>query len=400
LIAYTSIDKMRFIPVWVRAMSWTTNIDEAKLSHTRRVLAAFRSFATGATAKLIDLSQWQPHTSRFGLTQALFVIASGLMLLASSRLYVRDESAGFLTWSAAFTILFSLLLIVPAMVAYRLLKLRRSNFLINVILIQQALLATAALASYLVLISQQPARTDFAVLQEGRGEGTVAHRYFCGGLELSAEMAFLNERALARSRSAMERARETLSWGPPNMRDAPRVMPIIFAQSVRMRAELREMQADMARVEQITQTIVSSDQAFRDTYPTYYLALVIFALAFVAVLIGTTLHLVRAALLGDRGKRFLPRLAAIIIVAWAFAGSFIWAVANNSEYLRYSEVEVEPLEDPTTDDPMADFRRELAELEPQVAVNAARTADQRAHVRSAILSMRAICPRINTHGVV
>ena len=377
-------------------MSWTTNIDEEKLSHTRRVLAAFRSFATGNTARLIDLSQWQSATSRFGLTQALCVIATGLILLASSRFYVHDEATGFLTWSATFTILFSLLLIVPAIVAYRLLKIRRSVFVINVILIQQALLATAALASYLVLISQQPARTDFAVLQQGRGEGTVAHRYFCGGLELSAEMAYLNERALARSRSAMARARETLSWGPPNVRDAPRVMPIIFAQTRRMHAELREMQADLVRVRQITQALVSSDQAFRETYPTYHLALALFVLAFVAVLVGSTLHLVRASLLGDRGSRLLPRLAAVVIVAWAFAGSFIWVVASNSEYLDYSEVEVAHL----TDDPMAAFRRELTELEAEVAVNAARTSNERADVRSAILSMRATCPRINTHGVV
>ena len=383
-------------------MSWTNNVDEPKLSHVRRVLAAFRSFATARTARLIDLSQWQPETYRFGLTQALFIIALGAMLLASSCFYVRnEESAGFLTWSAAFTISFSLLLIIPAMVAYWLLKVRRSNFLVNVILIQQTLLAAAALASYGVLISQQPARTDFAVLQQGQGEGTIAYRHFCGGLELSSEMAFLNQRALARSQSAMERARQTLSWGRPNMRDAPRVMPIIFAQVDQMRAELREMQADMQRVEQITQALVSSDQAFRETYPTYYLALGIFAVFFIAVLIGSTIHLVRAVLLGDRGKRRLPQVAAIVIVAWAFAGSFIWAVTNNSEYLRYSEVEVEPLVPPTmTDDPIADFQREFTELEARAAENAARTVAERAQVRSEILSMRATCPRINTHGVV
>lgn len=378
-------------------MSWTEPIDDAKLDHLRRLRSLFASFVLFRTKRLIDLSEWTPTSVRLGLTASLFGIASALMIFASSRFYAYGQgSTGFLIWSATAMIVFALLLIVPAFVGYRLLRIRRSSFILNVILIQQSLLALAALGSSLVLTAQEPARTDFALLRAGLGHGTVAYRRFCGDLESGAEVLALTERGQRRTRTVQRDTREIISWGEPNVSDAPRRMPVVLAQMERRRAELQEATQDLRRMEEITAERAAAVDRFYEAYPTYFLAIDFFVAWFILILLMSSWHLCRAAVLGDRGKRMLPVTIAIVIVTWCFALLFGWSIADGSEYVGYSDVQVSrPHEIGTWAAGLEEFKA----LEAELHEVSAQIAEERLALRADFLSMRSVCPTANSHGL-
>ena len=389
-------------------MEWNPQADQATVSLWMRVAKSVKAFLTFRTQNLIDLSEWKDPAARFALTASLFTVAVAAMAYASSRFYPGSEgSSEFIGWSVWSAIAFSILLVVPMVLGFSVLRLPRRNFTLNVVLLQQALLALGAVFASLILMSQEPAQTDFSLLREGRAEGTLAHRRFCGDLKAAARLHALAGRTIERTASVQRDIDEVDSWGDPEHASTVQVLSRFPRLKVHLRhrqRELRAAEADLERYETLNAERESVYAAFNDKYPTYALAQQFFGAWCLAFIGLALLHLWRGLTLGDRGDRSRVTVIADTALSSGIAIAFIWWISVTGELPSYRDMVVSPPavsllqgeENPST---FEELRAEAQSFRIKFVRLQKDHKKERDELRGQFYRLRRSCPRISTVGL-
>lgn len=383
-------------------MEWNPQADQATMRLWLRIATSLRAFLLLETKRLVDLSEWKNSSARFALSVSLFAMAVAAMVFASSRFYPGSEgSSDFIGWSAGSAVALAGLLIVPMLIGYRIFKLPRLSFAFNVVLLQQTLLAIGAVGSSLILMSQEPARTDFSLLREGQGKETLAYRRFCGDLEAASKLHLLGGRALARTAAVQRDIDETESWGNPDhasVVQAFRHMPRMKVHIQRRKRELRAALVDLKQYEAINEEREQVLTAFYDKYPTYSLAQEFFAAWLIACVGFALIHLWRALALGDRGDRSKVTTVAASVLTASIALGFVWWMSVTGELLSYRNMFVSPpatefLQEDKPPINFAELKREAQQLRAEFAEVKKEHEKEGEELRGRYYRLRRSCPQ-------
>jgi len=385
-------------------MNLNPPVDEPGIKLWIRLGGMFFAFLTFRTRQVIDLSQWRTRTARHVLSGALFAVAVATMILALSQFYPGSEgSADFIGWSAGSALAFAAIVAAPMLLGSRLLKLPRMSFILNTVLIQQTLLALGAVFASLILISQEPARTDFSLLQEGKGQTTLAYQRFCGDLEAKAKLHALNGKVLERTASVMRDIDETESWGNPayaSISQAFQHLPRIHSQFIRRKQEIREAAADQREFHGIEQDRLNTIDAFDGKYPTYGLAREFFIWWFIAILALAIYHLWRGISLGDRGDKSHSTTIAAVTLSAAIAGGFVWCISVAGGLPSYREIFISHPADKLLSggnkaSTFDELKAEAAAYRVEFAEEKREHVDEGDELRGEYYRMRKICPNVS-----
>jgi hypothetical protein len=378
-------------------------VDADDPTNLLRVWQSLRSFVFLDTRRLVALSEWDDKTARLKLSISLAGIAWSAMVYASSRIYLGNELSGeFIGWSVSSAVLFAVLIAAPALAGYRIARLKRLSFALNVILIQQAFLAGAVIIASLVLIMQEPARTDFSLLRDGVGDRTLAYRQLCGGLESAARVLKLNEIQIHRTELIQRETEKTMAWGDPRNASVVQAfhhLPSIISGVDRDKRNLISIARNNKELAEIAKEREAVGEMFSLAYPTVSYAEAIFGALFLTIISMSVFHVWRGMDLGDRGenRRFAAVSAAVL--ATAIAVGFVWWIALSGDLLLYRDLMSKDLPSPETNMTLEDNRKLFEKYKAALLAEKKEHEQQAIDLRGNIYRMRHICPKLQTLAV-
>lgn len=284
----------------------------------------FRSYLLLRTTPFVAISHDGSAKDRWGTSLCLMLAMLGLTVgvawivigkAADGSLLMRQTLLGMVSGFAMW---------IPAAAAVWLVaRPVRLNVIVNLVLSAQLATFLSVFVSLLILLSGQPARTDFLNFPRGIGERTTLGILVCRGAEIQAEMVAINV-SLDRRNKALQQinAKSFAALAHP-----PRSFGEVERNAIQSESDLSWVQnsLEIMRSEQrrymelrIESTAIQKD--FDETYGTLTWARYWAVAAMMAIGVLTFTHLFKIVLQNTRLRQ--PRLVAGVVVAAALTMAF------------------------------------------------------------------------------
>jgi hypothetical protein len=374
-------------------MSWQEALGNVYLRRWPEALGLFSAYLRADTRRLFSLSLDKPRRAKGEIIVLLFSCAAALLGFAGWLLNDIDPTL-FPSFVRATLISVGLaaICISPYFLAFHYLKRTGAVVVLNILLIQQALLVGPIAASWFISEHIGPAKSDFARLEKGFGQGTVAYERTCGRLDINLETAVINRRLLGRNRRFMHAIKTVDRWRAPiSQADAEaKAAYVNSVQSWRQRSLVATAE-DNRRFLELSRQFVTVGEEFDRTYWNLRLAENVIWMG--AILIGllSTFHIVRGLFLGAATKSKKWMTAAVVAGAWIIGGGISAAVQLVVARPGLEQISLADL-DPGPIESVADLERINRELREE-------TRAQEADLRGLFEEARAWCPGASNHGL-
>lgn len=222
-----------------------------------------------------------------------------------------------------------LLLLSPFLIAHSLMSdgTGAYQFVVNTIFIQQVALAVLLALASVVYYEAEPAGTEFRLLDQGIGEGTVAYKYTCNLMQDVARVAYFNRRTAARNDALLHDLRTLKKWIETG-RDPTLLMPV---QVPRREREASEGIRDGIELVEIGQRRQQIQKEFADRYPNTTVADVMREISLPLLGFIAAFHLIRGLFLRTRSHR-RPLVAVVALLAWLSTGALTLLLNSATTY--------------------------------------------------------------------
>ena len=374
-------------------MSWQQALGNIYLRRWPEAAALFSAYLRADTPRLFSLSSEKPRRAKGEIIALLFSCAAALLGLAG---WLINDVDPTLFPSFVRTTLISVsvaaLCVSPYFLAYRYLQRTGIVVVLNILLMQQALLVGPIAASWFITEHIGTAKADFERLENGFGQGTVAYERTCGLLDNNLERAVINRRLLARNRRLMRAIRTVVRWGAPiSQADAEAKASYVNSIESWRQRSIVEAANDDRRFRELGRQFLAVEDEFDRTY--WNLRLAENVLWAGAILIGllSTFHIVRGLFLSAATKSERWKAAAAVAGAWIIGGVIgtgiqLLVVRPAAEEISLAETDFASMAS------VADLERINREVRDELR---AEEADLRASFEEA----KAWCPGASNHGL-
>lgn len=355
-------------------------VSEAVARRSRDVSAYASAYLRFDTRALLGLSAHAGTKGYLELAAASLAIAASIGIAVNFALsWGQPPQVMSLANTLLWRLIGSCIVLAPFLGLYWFARRASVRLPVTLLAFQQIPATLTLCLAALVATLPQPARTDFANLQSGHGQGTAAYDVACGLLEGSAKVIRFGRglNALWERSDAAERqlAREEVTTEQflveRDRRDA--------AGAALLQAQYQEI----ARGE----VIIS---AFRDTYPNLQVADLIAIWGLFGFGCVTLWHLTRGLLLGAVSRRRQGAMLALAFGAFCCCALMNYFVGLGASYPEPREFALQW--EPGTPGGMGQFK---------TAAHAFRAGQNRreSRIRSLYEENKVQCPELDRHGL-
>lgn len=367
--------------------------------------ASLTAYLTLRTATLSRQSEVGPLRERVEHTASLACLAVVTLLLVTW-LLLGQASPPFdvLVRACVLGLIGSVVLAAPLAIALKLTSRRPAYLFIgSLVSIQQVFLILVVGASSLVLVSVEPARTDFTLLRSNMGSHTLAYRHLCQPFSDQAQVYVNIRNSGLRTQAVIDDIREIERWKqerfPPTGDALTARWTAVEAQYARRKAEIAQTEIEQRQHAEMQRAQIKVRERFVERYPSVRWSIGILIVGVLTLVVMTSIHLWKAAVWTAIGWKRKLTGAGSLILAWGGSAVLICAVAYLS-IPRTIELPPNPLDGVNARSMSPDQVEALMKVsEERNAALGEDLASEISRLRQQVHNARFLCPTVDGRGL-